>query len=218
MDAMRLLAACLLAALLAGCPAFYVERGGFVSPAGSLAAPAVEALPPPGAYVDGLEAWQRTARIGVGGYATATLVDPRLAAAEVSHSAALQTASGAAKASLLENRWATYYGPQRDRFPIELEWRFDEQFVRASRILDPDEWTFTLVTSDGARLVPLQTSTVEAGRTPKEGFWEGKLRLFFPWRQRDGRRTLGGQVSWIRLELEHRTGDAEFTWRFRPEL
>lgn len=205
-----------LAALLAGCPAFYVDRGDVVSPSRSAAQPTVQALPPANAYVDLRERWQREIQIGLGGYALATLIDPALAAAELSHDAAVESLHGAELESALENRWDALYGASRDRFPIDIDWRFDSQFITKSEVLDPAEWTMTLRSSSGQTFQPLSTTVLNAAATPKDGFWEGSFRLWFPWRDPVTKMPLlGGQNSWVSLQLAHVSGSGTFTWRFR---
>lgn len=212
----RLAAAVALVALTAGCPAFFVDRGEIVNPTRDLTPPNALRLPAPGEYVVQQERWRREVRLGLGGFAVATLRDPALSAAEVAHEAALQDLRGAELQSLLANRWATWYGAERDRFPIDVEWRFDEQFISKAAILDPAEWQILLRTSDGRTYAPLSVVVLEASQAPRAGYWEGKVRLWFPWRDVEAdRQILGGQASWVSLELDHPSGSGAVTWRFR---
>jgi hypothetical protein len=205
-----------LAALLAGCPAFYVDRGDVVAPSRSNAEPTVRALPPSNAYVDLRTRWQREIQIGLGGYAVATLIDPGLAAAELAHDAALEDMRGAELETTLENRWDALYGADRDRFPIDVAWRFDAQFLTNAQVLDPAAWSIVLRTSDGHTYRPLSTTVLSTAQTPQDGFWEGSFRLWFPWRDPVAKTPLlGGQNSWLSLALAHPSGSGAFTWRFR---
>lgn len=205
-----------LAALLAGCPAFYVDRGDVVAPSRSVSQPTVQSLPPANAYVDLRARWQREIQIGLGGYAVATLIDPALAAAELSHDAALEDLHGAELASALENRWDALYGADRDRFPIDINWRFDAQFISKSEVLDPAQWTMVLKSSSGQTYQPLSMTILNASATPQEGFWEGSFRLWFPYRDPVTKMPLlGGQNSWLSLQLAHVSGSGTATWRFR---
>ena len=165
----RLALAVGLVALTTGCPAFFVDRGEIVQPTRELAPPSSSALPSAGTYVELLDRWRREVRLGLGGFAVATLRDPALAAAEVSHEVALQNLRGAEIRTLLTNRWATWYGTELDRFPIDVEWRFDEQFITQSAILDPASWEIGLRTSDGRFYRPIATSVLAASQTPREG-------------------------------------------------
>lgn len=208
--------AAVLVALTTGCPAFFVDRGEIVTPVRDLSPPNALALPPASDYVVQQNRWRREVHLGLGGFAVATLRDPALSAAEVAHDAALQDIRGAALQSLLANRWATWYGAERDRFAIDLDWRFDAQFVSKAAILDPAEWQLLLRTSDGQTYRPLSTAVLAASQTPRDGYWEGKVRLWFPWRDiAADRQVLGGQASWASLELDHPSGSGAATWRFR---
>lgn len=208
--------ATLLATTLAGCPAFYVDRGSLVTPSAVIDRPSPEKLPAPDAYVELEKKWEREVKIGLGGYITGTLFDPKLAAAEVAHEAAVQNLRPNAVQSLLATRWATYYGEALDRFPIDLDWRFDEQFISKSAILDPASWTITLRTSTGLNLEPVSVSILKAEKAPRQGYWEGQVRLWFPWRDAVSQQlVLGGQTDWVALQLKHPSGEGELTWRFR---
>lgn len=205
-----------LVALTTGCPAFFVDRGEIVQPTRALTPPSSAALPPANTYVELQDRWRREVRLGLGGFAVATLRDPGLAAAEVAHEAARQHLHGAEVRTLLANRWAAWYGTEHDRFPIDLEWRFDEQFITKAAILDPATWEIGLRTSDGRFYRPIATSVFSASKTPREGYWEGRVRLWFPWRDAEaGTQLLGGQTSWVSLELDHPSGSGAVTWRFR---
>jgi hypothetical protein len=213
---MRRLPLLLLPLLLAGCPGFLVDRGEIMDPTRSLEPPAVSALPKADVYVELAARWRRETRVGIGGQVEATLVDPGLAAAEVAHEAAVQAMGAAAAADMLASRWPVLFGSLHDRFPIDLEWRFDEQFISNRRILDPAQWEFTLVTSEGPRYAPLAASTLRALPAPRDGAWIGAVRLWFPWTDPERRTAvLAGGTSWVRLELGHPSGHGDVTWRFR---
>jgi hypothetical protein len=201
---------------LTGCPAFYVDRGSLVTPSAALDRPAPDKLPASSTYVELSEKWRRDVRIGLGGYAQATLYDPKLAAAQIAHEAAVQSMRPNDLQGLITNRWATYYGDERDRFPIDILWHFEEQFISKSTILDPTAWTISLVTSTGLTVAPLSVSTLRAEKAPRAGLWEGAVRLWFPWRDAVSQQVLlGGQTDWVALKLSHPSGSGELTWRFR---
>lgn len=206
----------LTAVMLAGCPAFYVDRGSLVTPSAALDRPMPDKLPDSTTYVELAERWRRDVRIGLGGYAQATLYDPKLAAAQIAHEAAVQSMRANDIQGLITNRWATYYGDERDRFPIDILWTFEEQFISKSTILDPAGWTITLATSTGLTLAPLSVSVLRAEKAPRQGQWEGAVRLWFPWRDAVSQQVLlGGQTDWVALKLAHPSGTGELTWRFR---
>lgn len=208
----------LLALPLAGCPAFLVERGEIMDPTRTLALPGVSALPRADAYVELAARWRRDTRVGIGGYVEATLIDPGLAAAQVAHEAAVAAQGAPAIADMLATRWPVLYGTLADRFPIDLEWRFDEQFISNRRILDPAQWTFKLVSSDGGQYAPLAATTLRAQPSPQDGAWVGAARLWFPWIDPERRTAiLAGATTWVRLELTHPSGHGDVTWRFRTD-
>jgi hypothetical protein len=212
----RLASAVALVALTTGCPAFVVDRGEIVSPSRELTRPTPRALPAASTYVDLQDRWRRELRLGLGGHAVGTLVDPALAAAEVAHEAALQDLRGAALDTLLANRWATYYGTELDRFPIDVEWRFDEQFITKPAILDPANWEIKLHTSSARSYAPLSVAVLSSEPKPRDGQWTGRIRLWFPWRDAETGNTLvGGATSWVSLSLDHPSGSGDMTWRFR---
>jgi hypothetical protein len=203
-------------ALTTGCPAFYVDRGEVIQPSSSLARPQAQGLPAADTFVDRQARWSREVRIGLGGYVLATLVDPSLAASEIAHDAAIEDMRGRALEGLIANRWVSLYGADRDRFPIDLAWRFDAQFVSNDRVLDPASWTITLNTASGERLAPLAATIVAASRAPQDGYWEGRVRLWFPWRDAvTGTPILGAQNASVALSLRHPSGSGTATWRFR---
>lgn len=211
---LRRLAALALVFPLAGCPAFFVDRGELVRPSASLEQPAVSQLPASSQYVELAEQWRRDTRIGVGGYAEATLLDPKLAAAMVAHQGAVQNMRPQALAAQLATTWETLYGAERDRFAIDVDWRFDQQFISQGRILDPGEWEITLQ-ANGREIAPLAVSRLEAAGTPRQGYWEGRVRLWFPVRDLEsGRRLLGGETDVLTLRLQHRSGRGQLSWRF----
>jgi hypothetical protein len=202
--------------LLSGCPAFYVERGEVIAPSASLARPTAATLPAAKTFVDRRALWQREVRIGLGGYVLATLIDPSLAAAQIAHDAAIEDTRGAALDGLIANRWTALYGANRDRFPIDLDWRFDAQFVTNDRVLDPASWAIALKTGTGETVSPMATTIVAASSAPREGYWEGTVRLWFPWRDVvTGTPLLGGQNASVALSLRHPSGSGTATWRFR---
>ncbi|HEY9721887.1 MAG TPA: hypothetical protein V6D47_07720 [Oscillatoriaceae cyanobacterium] len=198
---------------LAGCPAFYVQEGAIVRPATTLDEPT--SLPAPDVDAALATHWQREAQLGLGGSGTATLLDPGLVAAQVAHQAADESLSPAAAQSLLDERWTDLFGQGRDRFAIDLAWRFDTQFYATHDVLDPDTWSFALETSSGQRLAPLEVTPLAADTVPREHFWTGTVQLSFPWHDADGNRVLGGATKWIRLVLTRSTGSGRFEWRFR---
>jgi len=53
-------------------------------------------------------------------------------------------------------------------------------------------------------------------QVPQQHFWEGKVRLWFPWKDalRD-RLVLAGNTRAVELRMQHPTGTAELFWRFR---
>lgn len=207
-----------LALPLAGCPAFLVERGEIMDPTRTVEPPAVSALPPSDRYVELAARWRRDTRVGIGGYVEATLIDPGLAAAQVSHEAAVQGLAAGATADALATRWPVLFGSLLDRFPVDLEWRFDEQFISNRRVLDPAQWKFALVTSDGGRYAPLAAATLRAQPIPQDGAWVGAARLWFPWTDPERRTSLlAGGTTWLRLELTHPSGHGHVTWRFRTD-
>jgi hypothetical protein len=117
---------------------------------------------------------------------------------------------------MIENRWNALYGKDRDRFPIDVQWRFDEQFVTKGEILDPANWTVQLRTSAGKTYAPLSTAVLATATAPKEGYWEGAVRFWFPWRDPvEKTPLLGGQNSSLSLSMAHPSGSGTFTWRFR---
>lgn len=200
---------------LAGCPAFLVDRGPIMNPTRTLEPPTVSALPPADVYVERAARWRRETRVGIGGYVEATMIDPGLAAAQVTHEAAVQGLRPAATADLLATRWPVLFGEFRDRLPIDLEWRFDEQFVSNRRILDPAQWQFSLETSDGRRYAPLAAATLRAQPIPQDGAWVGAARLWFPWTDPERRIPIvSGDTAWLRLVMDHPSGHGEVTWRF----
>jgi hypothetical protein len=199
---------------LTGCPAFYVDRGPLVQPTRSLTRPG--SLPQAEAYLDLQQRWQREARIGVSGAVEGVLRDPSLVAAEVAHSAAIQGLDQASTRELLLNEWSNAFGPQLDRWTIDLTWRFDEQFVQHQNVLDPTGWDFGLHVDETYTYAPLLVTTLSQTQVPQQHYWEGKVRLWFPWRDplRD-RLVLAGNTRGIRLRLSHPTGTADLYWRFR---
>jgi hypothetical protein len=210
---LALLATCVLTT---GCPAFYVERGEVIQPSRSLARPAAQNLPAADTWVDRRALWSREVRIGLGGYVAATLIDPSLAASEIAHDAAIEDARGSELEDLIANRWVALYGADRDRFPIDLAWRFDAQFVGNDRVLDPASWAIALTTASGETLAPMATAVVSASRAPVDGYWEGRVRLWFPWRDAvTGTPILGAQKASEALSLRHPSGSGTATWRFR---
>ena len=210
----RLVTALALTAPLTGCPAFFVDRGELVRPSASVDRPAVGQLPPAAEFVELEERWRRETRIGLGGYAEATLIDPRLAAAMVAHEGAVQSMRPQALEGQLATTWETFYGAEGDRFPIDVTWRFDQQFISQGRILDPAEWQIT-VQASGREIAPLAVSRLEAADAPQGGYWEGKVRLWFPMRDLEsGHRLLGGETDVLTLRLVHRSGSASLSWRF----
>ncbi|MEB3330245.1 MAG: hypothetical protein VKQ33_13535 [Candidatus Sericytochromatia bacterium] len=199
-----------------GCAELLRGEAAFVVPARSLERPRVGELPGAEVYVELRDRWRRETRLGIGGLVEGVLADPALAAAEVAHQAAVESRGRAATADLLAHRWAVLYGPHGDRFPIDLRWRFDEQFISQRRVLSPDAWRFALETSEGGALTPLAASVLHAAPTTVDGAWVGAVRLWFPWRHPDTRvPVLAGGVRWARLRLAHQSGVGELTWRFR---
>ena len=84
-------------------------------------------------------------------------------------------------------------------------------------VLDPANWSLLLKTSSGAIYQPSSTTVLAATQTPREGFWEGTVRVWFPWRDPVTKNPLvGGQNAWVSLRLSHPSGAGEATWRFRP--
>ena len=204
-------------AALPGCPAFLVDRGEIVEPTSDIAPPPVSRMPRADAYVELAAKWRRTTRVGIGGHAELTLIEPGLAAAEVAHEAAIQSAGDATVADMLLTRWPVLFGVMRDRFPIDIEWRFDEQFIGNRRILDPEGWTFTLISSTGARFAPLGTAVLRQLPAPQDGAWVGAVRLWFPWLDPERRtQLLAGETKWVQLVLRHPSGVGDATWRFSP--
>ena len=132
------------------------------------------------------------------------------------HSAAIQGLDQAATRELLLNEWSNAFGPQLDRWSIDLTWRFDEQFVQHQNVLDPTAWDFTLHVDEAYTYAPLAVSTLSQTQVPQQHYWEGKVRLWFPWRDplRD-RTLLAGNTRGIRLRMSHPTGSADLFWRFR---
>lgn len=212
---MKRLLTLLVALSLSGCAAFIVERGEVVAPTRSLARPTVTSLPDQARFADLSTQWRREGRIGVGGHVEATMLDPLLAAAQVSHEAAVQGLDRMATTELLTSRWLTFFGVDQDRWPIDLDWRFDEQFISNAKVLDPTRWTFVLRGSDGRAHKPLAVSVLTAGRVPEDGYWVGKVRVWFPYRDAEKAVVLlGGETSRVELELRHASGDVTLTWRF----
>lgn len=208
------LALAMLTLFLWGCPAFWVERGPVVTPLRSLERPALADLPEPDSYLDRLSDWRREVRVGLGGQVEAILWDARLGAAGVAHEVAINHLTPAAARDLLVQRWQTLYGPQQDRWAIDLNWRFDEQFVSSRRVLEPTGWTFRLHTSQGIELAPMRVSVLRLEQAPVDGHWTGSVRLWFSWLDPRRDPVVRGDTTWLRLELRHRTGHAEITWRF----
>ena len=212
----RVAAATLLVCQLAACPAFFLDQGELVAPSHSINRPLVAALPGADAFVELQNHWRREAHIGAAGAVIGTLRDSTLVAAEVSHTAALQGLDRAATGDLLATTWATSFGPDLDRWAIDLDWRFDEQFVTRPEVLDPANWTFVLHVDEHIDYAPLAVTTLAHGQVPVNHFWEGQVRLWFPWR--DHRRDLtllAGITRSIRLEMNHPSGTGDLTWRFR---
>ncbi|MDB5100783.1 MAG: hypothetical protein JWM80_5204 [Cyanobacteria bacterium RYN_339] len=210
----RILLAGLAAALLAGCPAFYVDRGPLVQPTRTLVRP--PGLPAADAYVALDTQWRREARIGVAGAVEGLLRDPELVAAEVAHSAAVQSLDHDAARDLLRTEWLSAFGQQLDRWTIDLTWRFDEQFVQHQTVLDPSTWTFSVRVDETYDYPPLAVLGLSHTQVPQQHFWEGKVRLWFPWRDPlHDRLVLAGITRAIRLRLRHPTGSADLYWRFR---
>lgn len=201
---------------LGGCAAFLAENGDLISPSGSIARPGAADLPAARHYVETAAEFRREGRVGLGGSVEATLVDPRLAGTELAHDAMLQGLKGSALESLILNRWSELYGAQSDRFPIDIYWRFDQQFIAANRVLDPSEWTFRLDTRDGRSYAPLALSVLKREQAPQAGFWEGAVRLYFPWRDPASNQLIvGGANTGLTLKLSHRSGEGAVSWRFR---
>lgn len=202
--------------VLLGCAATLEGEGPVVVPTRSLEVPEAEALPASGDYVEQLERWRREARLGLGGRVEGVLREPGLAAAEVAHEAAVQSLGRAAREDLLQHRWAVLFGRLGDRFPIDLSWRFDEQFISSRRVLDPASWSLRLVTSEGDTLAPIAVSVLEASSAARDGWWVGQVRLWFPWRHPGSQAPLlGGDTRWVRLDLQHTSGSAALVWRLR---
>lgn len=205
-----------VAVALGGCAAFLAENGDLISPSGGIGRPHAAELPAARSYVETAAEFRREVRVGLGGAVEATLVDPRLAGAELAHDAMLQGLKGAALESLILNRWSELYGAQSDRFPIDVAWRFDQQFIAANRVLEPSEWSFRLDTRDGRSYAPLAVSVLKREQAPQAGYWEGAVRLSFPWRDPASNQLLvGGANTGLTLSLRHRSGEGAVSWRFR---
>lgn len=218
--AVRGLRAVLLGVLALGsltaCPAFFIDRGELVAPAHDNGRPSVQSLPGAATYPELQDRWRREAQIGAAGAVVGTLREPNLVAAEVAHNAAVQSLDRDATRDLLVTTWTNAFGADLDRFSIDLDWRFDEQFVSHPEVLDPSNWTFILHVDERQTYAPIAVATLAHGQVPVQHFWEGSVRLWFPWKdhQRD-RILLAGGTRVIRLELRHPSGTTDLTWRFR---
>ena len=212
----RMLLAMFAVAALTGCPEFIVNRGAFVTPSATLAMPAPADLPAASTYISLEDTWRRDAGLGVGGYVFATLWDPVLAAAEVAHDGALMNVPPSGMGDRLKDRWDELYGAERDRFPIDVRLQFDAQFYSDPAILSPGSWTFQLSVAGGPTYPPLENAVISRSPTPKDGYWTGDIRLWFPWRDPDTRLLLlGHQTTAVTLLIAGDTGKAKLTWRFR---
>jgi hypothetical protein len=208
--------AALATCLLTACPAFFINRGGLVAPTNNNVRPAVTSLPNASSYVELQDRWRREASVGAAGSVIGTLKDPGLVAAEVSHRAAVEGLNQAATDDLLISTWSNAFGPDLDRWSIDLDWRFDEQFVTHPEVLDPSTWTFVLHVDERVEYAPLGVSTLSHGQVPVQHYWEGRIRLWFPWRDHTRDLTLlSGITREIRLEMRHPSGTGDLTWRFR---
>lgn len=201
--------------LLSACAAFWVDYGVVTVPSRGLEQPALSALVRQDGARASVERWTRETRVGLGGTIEATLWDPEPARARLAYEIALNHLGRAAAEDLVAQRWSVLYGEQRDRFAIDLHWRFDEQFIFSRRILDPATWRFELQLASGLSLRPLSVAVLRNAASPEEGFWRGEVRLWFPWRDQVRRQlVLGGDNRWVRLQLIHMSGSGECTWRF----
>ncbi|MEB3285704.1 MAG: hypothetical protein VKN33_10505 [Candidatus Sericytochromatia bacterium] len=201
--------------ILNACAAFWVERGPVVVPSRTLAPPETrvwDVRSDPRAEV---ERWTRSTRVGLGGYVDAVLWDPTAAQSQLAYEIALNHLGRAAASDLSTQRWSTLYGAERDRFPIDLRWRFDEQFIASRRILDPGTWRFELQLATGGPLSPHSVAVLKSSVSAQDGFWNGEVRLWFPWRDPVRHQlVLGGENPWVRLVMSHFSGNGEVTWRF----
>jgi hypothetical protein len=203
---------------LVGCAAFIVDRGEVTTPTISLTRPNAASLPQANSYVDLAGHWRKQTTLGVAGYAEATLWDPLLAAAGVAHEGALEQLSATALDARLSDRWDAYYGTSRDRFPIDIHWRFDNQFYTNTAILSPDTWRFVLSTDDERHYAPLAVVRLDQNSAPQAGFYEGNVRLWFPWREENGSiPILGGQTTGVTLTLKSDFGQGTLNWRFHNQ-
>ena len=142
-----------------------------------------------------------------------------LVGAQVAHDAAVAGGNATSTYEALATAWNTAYGPERDRWPIDVEWRFAEQFVTHREVLDPATWTFVLHVDDRLEYDPVGTTVLKSEKIAVEHYWEGAIRLWFPWKDyRRDRVLLAGATRFVRLEIKHPSGNANVTWRFRTSF
>lgn len=212
---MPLFASLALMLSLQACAAFWVDYGGLTVPSRTLDRPELSALAQQDGLLEVVEHWTRETRVGLGGTVEATLWDPEAARARLASEIALNHLGRSAAEDLVAQRWLVLYGPRKDRFAIDLRWRFDEQFIFSRRILDPAHWQFELQLASGELLSPQAVAVLRSGVSPEAGAWRGEVRLWFPWRDQARRHlVLGGENRWVRLRMRHFSGSGEVTWRF----
>lgn len=214
----RSLLGLLTALALAGCPALWVDRGAISRFESDLTRPANPRFPDP-EQLPALEtSFSRETRIGLAGYARAVWLDPRLVLARVASAAARDGQSPLAREQALAEAWTIAFGPRADRLAVEIDWRFDRQFVSDPGVLDPERWRIGLTVDREAPVPPVDRVTLSRTAEGEEDF-SGRVRLSFPARRPGSVLPLvppgAREVS---LQLRHPTGDGRFTWRLQPGI
>lgn len=214
----RSLAAVLLALSLAGCPALWVDRGALTRFTPDLARPANPRFPEASVLPDAEAAFGRESRIGLAGYARAVWLDPALVVARVAATAEREGQGDLAREQALAEAWTIAFGPLSDRHAVEIEWRFDRQFVSDPGILDPAGWRFSLVVDRAPGVSPVDRVTLERHAEGRSDY-SGRVRLSFPARRPGSVAPLvppGARE--VDLVLQHPKGDGRFGWRLQPGI
>ncbi|MBU6429273.1 MAG: hypothetical protein KGR26_09705 [Cyanobacteria bacterium REEB65] len=174
----------------------------------------------PGTYADPqgywpvMDAWTRESSLGLAGGIAATLEDPAVGRAIITHDALVghlpDVPGEDARA-----RWDLLYD-HGSRLPVRVHWRFDKNLYRQSTADPQGGWTFRLADDQGFVRSPLDMGKVSVQETPR--YWKADFTIWF------ARRSLAGRLLWtshtreLILHVVGTPGQAELQWRFLPLL
>lgn len=160
--------------------------------------------------------WSREERLGLNGSATVVLEDPALGADYLAYEAERQKLGPVRKDSYFTGLWDALYGPKGDRVPFRFAWSFDKNF-HPQKVINPrSAWTFRLHDDRGRSWDPLFIGPVTDHSTVSK--WQGSFRVWFPLQDLDKGWTIDGMTRYLRLAVKSPSGDAEFLWKFKPDL